>query len=110
VTSAPVGTATHECSVTPVSGCEAGAPSFALDVRPILERRCYRCHAGDGVAADEHDFTHLDVLHAARADVANEVASCAMPPRDSLSADEAQTILQWAACGGNTTTTRATTP
>jgi hypothetical protein len=70
-------------------------------VRPVLVRRCFGCHAGDGAAADEHDFSRLATLRAQRSSVADEVSSCSMPPPKSpeLTGDEAQTLLRWVACG-----------
>jgi hypothetical protein len=69
------------------------------DVRPILEKRCFACHAGDGVAADEHDFSRFEVFQKQRKTVAGEISACAMPPRKPLPEEEAATILRWVACG-----------
>lgn len=79
----------------------AGAPATIADVRPVLERRCLSCHAGDGLAAEEHDFSRVDVLRAQRGRVADAVAARAMPPagRAPLTDAEAETLARWASCG-----------
>ena len=81
--------------------CVGAAPTYAEDVRPILERRCFKCHAGDGVAADEHDFSHFETLHAQKMALANEIGACAMPPSSEppVPDQEAEVLLRWAACG-----------
>jgi hypothetical protein len=72
-----------------------------MEVEPILRRRCFTCHADNGVATDEHDFAHFETLHAQRVGVANEIAACAMPPSPSppLPGAEAEVLLRWVACG-----------
>jgi hypothetical protein len=71
-------------------------------VRPILEQACFGCHAGEGVAAEEHDFSRFETFFAQRESVADEVASCTMPPpgKTKLSDDRAGVLLRWIACGG----------
>jgi hypothetical protein len=78
--------------------CASSASSLAEDVQPILERRCFRCHTGDGPAADEHDFSTRERVVAQRSAIREEIASCAMPPKEPLSDAEASTLLRWAAC------------
>jgi hypothetical protein len=93
--------ATTVCRVRPVSSCPSTVPSFSRDVQPILERSCFRCHSGDGIAAEEHDFSEFEVLHAQAGQVTDAVATCSMPPRFSLPDDDARTLLQWVACGAH---------
>lgn len=82
------------CNVTP-------PPTYVADVRPVLERRCLTCHAKDGPAAEEHDFSRIETLRAQRRQLVDEVTARAMPPmgRPQLTDGEAQTLLQWVACG-----------
>ncbi len=97
-----------------LAGCAAGAqaarPSvsctgpqvtYVADVRPILEKRCFACHAGGGPAAEEHDFTQVETLRTQRQQLVDDVNAHAMPPqgRPPLEDAEAQILLRWAACG-----------
>jgi uncharacterized membrane protein len=86
----------------PVARCDGTLPTYAGDVRPILERRCFACHAGDGPAAEEHDFTRVEALRAQRPLLVDAVTQRAMPPagRPQLSDAEAEMLVRWAACGG----------
>jgi hypothetical protein len=81
--------------------CEGPLPGYTSDVRPVLERRCYGCHANGGPATEEHDFSRLETLRAQRSRVAQNVAARAMPPRSStpLTDPEVETLLRWAQCG-----------
>jgi hypothetical protein len=67
----------------------------------VLRARCLSCHADDGPAADDHDFSRFATLYAQRASVADEVSTCSMPPKGKprLSDEEARTLLRWIACG-----------
>jgi cytochrome c551/c552 len=69
---------------------------------PIFEKRCFGCHTGEGVAAEEHDFSRVESLRAARTTIADEIATCSMPPRSPLDDGEASTLLLWAACADRT--------
>ncbi|HEY8088741.1 MAG TPA: hypothetical protein VIF09_12870 [Polyangiaceae bacterium] len=82
--------------------CAGPPPTYTADVRPILERRCFKCHAADGVAADEHDFSRVETLRAQRSAVASEIGACAMPPSSEppVPDAEAELLLRWVACGG----------
>jgi cytochrome c551/c552 len=68
-------------------------------VLPVLKKRCFGCHTGDGAAADEHDFSRIDALRGASTEIVDEVSTCAMPPRAPLGDDEANLLLRWVACG-----------
>lgn len=87
------------CSHAISTACDGSPPPDARDVLPIFEKRCFSCHTGDGVAADEHDFSRVGALRAARTEIADEVSTCAMPPRARLDDEEARALLRWAACG-----------
>jgi uncharacterized membrane protein len=94
-------TATGSTCRHAMPSCVGTAPTYAEDVRPVLEQRCFKCHAGDGVAAEEHDFSRLETLRAQKMALANEVGACAMPPSSepALSDEEAERLLLWVACG-----------
>jgi hypothetical protein len=82
-----------------VLACDHAPPAdFARDVQPILARRCFSCHTGDGVAADEHDFSKPEGVRAAHRQIADEVSVGAMPPKAPLPPAEADTLLRWAGC------------
>jgi mono/diheme cytochrome c family protein len=85
----------------PSASCDGPPTTYVADVRPLLERRCLSCHANGGVAADDHDFSHVETLRAQRQSLADEVAERAMPPKGQpqLTDAEAQLLLRWAACG-----------
>jgi hypothetical protein len=84
------------------AACDGPPIAYARDVLPLLEKRCFSCHTGNGVAADEHDFSRMDTLLGERAQVTDEVSTCAMPPRSRLVDDEASLLLRWVACGQRT--------
>jgi uncharacterized membrane protein len=85
----------------PAAPCTGRPPTYVTDVRPVLEGRCFTCHANDGPAAEEHDFTRVETLRAQRQQLVDDVTARAMPPkgRPQLTDAEAQTLLQWVACG-----------
>jgi hypothetical protein len=82
--------------------CAGPPPTYTDDVRPILERRCFKCHAGDGAAADEHDFSQVQILRAQKTALAGEIGTCSMPPSPEppVADAEAEVLLRWVACGG----------
>ncbi len=82
--------------------CDAPPPAYASDVMPVLKNRCFGCHTGDGVAADEHDFSRIEGLRGARIEIVDEVSTCAMPPTSPLDDAEAGLLLRWVACGQRT--------
>jgi hypothetical protein len=84
------------------AGCDAPAPAYVRDALPILKKRCFGCHTGDGVAADELDFSRIEALRGAGTEIVDEVSTCAMPPRSRLDDDEANLLLRWVACGQRT--------
>jgi hypothetical protein len=93
------GPAAHaSCGHARPARCTARATSFEVDVGPVLEKRCFSCHANGGSAAEDHDFSNMERLKADRAAIADQVASCAMPPRSPLDDADANTLLAWASC------------
>jgi hypothetical protein len=95
-----VGCAAHAQMTRPAASCTGPQPTYVADVRPVLESRCFACHAGSGPAAEEHDFTHVETLQAQRQQLIDDVTAHAMPPqgRPPLEDAEAHVLLQWAAC------------
>jgi hypothetical protein len=89
------------CRHAEPSACD-GSPIDLRAAMPIFEKRCFGCHTGDGVAAEEHDFSHVEALRAARTAIADEIATCSMPPKSPLDDSEANTLLLWAACADRT--------
>jgi hypothetical protein len=99
---APVPGSLPVCRHPIPAGCDAPRPAYARDVMPILKKRCFGCHTGDGVAADELDFSQIQALRGAGTEIVDEVSTCAMPPRSRLADDEANVLLRWVACGQRT--------
>jgi hypothetical protein len=91
---APGATCRHELP----EPCASNTSALAEEVQPILEKRCFRCHTGDGPAADEHDFSKRERVVGQRRAIGQEIASCSMPPKEPLSDAEANALLRWAAC------------
>ena len=83
------------------TSCTGPQVTYVADVRPVLQKRCFACHAGSGPAAEEHDFTRAETLRAQRHQLVDDVTAHAMPPqgRPPLAEAEAETLLRWAACG-----------
>lgn len=83
--------------------CAGSPPTYTDDVRPILERRCFKWHSGDGVAADEHDFSQVQILGAQKTALASEIVTCAMPPapEPAVADAEAEALLRWVASDGS---------
>jgi hypothetical protein len=98
---APPGAGESACHHA-LPSCAGPPPTYMDDVRPILERRCFKCHAGEGVAADEHDFSQVQTLRAQKVAFASEIGTCAMPPSPEppVADAEAEALLRWVACGG----------
>lgn len=87
------------CRLQKPSVCTGPPPSYARDVSPILQKRCLACHANNGMAADDHDFSRFATLQAQRSQVVTQVGGCGMPPTQPLQAEEADVLLKWAICG-----------
>jgi hypothetical protein len=82
----------------PRPACAGNAPRYE-DVLPLLKRRCFACHAGDGMAVEDHDFSKPSVVHAQKSRIGTQVGACAMPPRQvPLAPADAQLLMAWATC------------
>jgi hypothetical protein len=99
---APSAATQASCPRTSPVSCDGTPPTYAQDVLPILRHRCFQCHAGEGVAAEDHNFSRFGTFHAQRSVVADQIAACTMPPasQPTIPKDEADAILRWVACGG----------
>ncbi len=82
------------------TACPEPAPSYARDIVPILERRCFACHADGGIETKKHDFGSYDAVFAQRSPILNQVYACLMPPPDAsaLMPDERAGLLGWFVC------------
>jgi uncharacterized membrane protein len=82
------------------ASCPTPPPSFAKDVEPVFERRCWPCHTGAGIAAEAHDFSTYDNIFADRSTILNRVFACEMPPADSAqpTPEERAALLAWLVC------------
>ena len=80
--------------------CPMPSPSYAGEVRPIIDHRCAPCHFPGGAAQDK-SFATYDGVHALRRDMLNQIYSCRMPPSDAgqLSEAERAAMLAWFVCG-----------
>ncbi len=92
-------------AVAPTAGpppCEGPPPSLAA-IQPVLERRCFSCHAAGGEAAEDHDFSRVRTLLSQRRTIGDQVSARAMPPpgRPPLTDDEASSLVRWASCDGS---------
>jgi uncharacterized membrane protein len=66
----------------------------------VLREKCFACHAGNGEAVDDHDFSTFEKVHAQRSDIEGKVRARAMPPtgRRQLTEPERRTLLAWLGC------------
>jgi hypothetical protein len=87
------------CPTLALVSCHEPPPSFPEDIQPILRAHCLACHSGDGVAAEDHDFSHVETLWQQRLSAAGQIETCGMPPRKALPPADAVALLQWIACG-----------
>jgi hypothetical protein len=80
---------------------EAGAPSYANVIAPIVAKRCVpACHEPGGVSLNKPLTNHAQIF-SVRATVLNQIYYCKMPPveRPPLPSDEGQLLLTWLICG-----------
>jgi len=80
--------------------CPSPQPSYATDVRPILNARCTTCHSPGGKEA-VRDLTTYSGVFSQRQAVLTQVYSCRMPPSDAPqpAAQERSVLVGWLVCG-----------
>lgn len=84
------------------ASCPAPPPSYATDVLPVFERRCWMCHSDGGIEDQLHDFSTYDHIFAQKGPILTQVYGCLMPLADGgtpLTADERKAMLGWLVCG-----------
>jgi len=103
ITEVPFADAAAASAAPAAQSCNGPAPGYSAEVQPVLEKRCFSCHTGDGSAADDHDFSSLQRVLAERQDIAKQIGAHAMPPapKQQLSGDETSLLLRWATCAGS---------
>ncbi len=89
------------CPMDEQGECVESTPGYGDGIGQLLTERCSPCHAAGGVERSRllTDYEHVS---AQRMSIANQLATCSMPPADSpaLSAQERTRILAWLSCGG----------
>lgn len=78
--------------------CENDTLGYA-DVAPIFETHCLACHAGDNLLPRLTSYADAAALFES---IPSEIATCSMPPEDSMpsmSEDERLLVLDWFRCG-----------
>ncbi len=82
--------------------CPSPAPSYETDVLPILEQRCYACHADAGITTSGSgiDLGSYAQVYKLRGDVISQVNACRMPPPTAAqpTLTEKTTVLGWLKC------------
>ena len=78
---------------------DAGVPSYAGDIAPLMQKYCVPCHMAGGLASDRLLGDYPD-LFSQRAAVLDQVYSCFMPPPDAGQPTESERValLQWLVC------------
>jgi hypothetical protein len=99
-TDAGADTAPAVCPNDLPDNCPTPTPSYATDVKGIIDDKCNGCHANGGVGQSTEDFSTYDRIHSRRGPMLNQVYGCKMPPPDAgqLTADERAKLLGWLVC------------
>ncbi|WP_394833969.1 cytochrome c [Pendulispora rubella] len=83
--------------------CTGTPPSYATEVKALVEQHCFPCHApgGTGVGAAGRDFSKYEILQRDKAKALLRVYGCTMPPKEAPqpSADDRATLVKWLVCG-----------
>jgi hypothetical protein len=92
-----------ECPQDLPASCPSPPPSYATDVLPVIERRCWMCHSDGGIEDQLHDFSTYDHIFAQKGPILTQVYGCLMPLLDGggtpLTPDERKAMLGWLVCG-----------
>jgi hypothetical protein len=82
------------------SGCPDSAPSYATEIRPLVDLRCIGCHY-EGNRNSKQVLETYEQLRASVSLIEKEVYHCEMPPSGEppLSESERRTLLEWLVCG-----------
>jgi mono/diheme cytochrome c family protein len=90
--------------VVPCLGEDGGpnyaVPSYAAEIRPILQVVCVPCHGPGGTAGDP-ETTYADVAAQVESMLSFAGAMCTMPPLEGPQITTAQRIAleEWLSCG-----------
>jgi len=83
--------------------CTGTAPSYAGEIKPLVEQHCFPCHApgGTGVGTAGRDFSKYENLSREKGPALTRVYGCTMPPKEAppLGADDRATLVRWLVCG-----------
>jgi hypothetical protein len=79
--------------------CQIAAPSYDVDIMPILETRCRECHSPNAIAA-RIVFDTYDRAYGSYKLMYTQIFSCQMPPScaGELPDEERRTLLKWFVC------------
>jgi hypothetical protein len=80
--------------------CATAAPSYDVDVAPIIATRCTICHTPGGMETSRL-FGSYDQAYALRREMLTQIYACLMPkpPALPLTPDERHIMLKWFVCG-----------
>jgi hypothetical protein len=82
------------------TSCPDPPPSYASDIAPLLEQRCFPCHDSDGAAGPLLEYTSYDSVYQNRQAILSQVYGCRMPPPDAgqPTPSEREQLLDWLVC------------
>jgi hypothetical protein len=80
--------------------CPTPEPSWASDVRPLVDSKCNACHGVGGIEQSRFDFSTYQGVHNLSGSILDNVYRCLMPPPDAgaLSVAERRVLLGWLVC------------
>jgi hypothetical protein len=95
------GSAAPSCPSVGSLSCPSTPPSFASEIEPLVEERCYGCHGPGGVEVASINLTSYGQIAKQSGTIAVEIQSCMMPQPDAgpLTIDQLKTFLEWIECG-----------